>query len=129
MAEFTLSSFFPSNIFYALSTDNNLAILIFSVLFGLSLGFVSAEKSKTLVNLLDALFEAFMKLVDGALYFLPFALLSIMADQFARSGSQLITLFALKRPRWRSPIFIVPFLKLGASVSPLDELPTTPSTY
>lgn len=90
-----LSSFIPSNIFYALSTDNNLAILIFSVLFGISLGFVSAEKSQTLVKLLDAFFEAFMKMVDGALYFLPIALLSIMADQFARSGGQLITLLAI----------------------------------
>ncbi len=91
----TLSAFLPSNIFYALSTDNNLAILIFSVLFGLSLGFVSAEKSQALVNLLDAFFEAFMKLVDGALYFLPIALLSIMADQIARSGGQIITLLAM----------------------------------
>ena len=90
----TLKSFLPSNIFYALSTDNNLAILIFSVIFGLSLGFVSAEKGAPLINLLDALFEAFMKLVDGALYFLPFALISIMADQFAKSGSQLLTLLA-----------------------------------
>ena len=34
----------------------------------------------------------------------------------------LITLAACSRPRWRSPMLIVPFLKLGASAKPLEEL-------
>ena len=38
-------------------------------------------------------------------------------------------LFALIRPLCRSPIFIVPFLKEGTSIRPLEELPITPSTY
>jgi hypothetical protein len=50
------------------------------------------------------------------------------APMLARSGSQLITLLAIRRPRWRSPILTVPLRKLGTSASPLEELPTTPST-
>ena len=45
-----------------------------------------------------------------------------------RRDGQSITLSALSRPFWRSPIFTVPLKKLGASAKPLDELPTMPST-
>ena len=45
------------------------------------------------------------------------------ADEIlAMSGLQSITLSALTLPFWRSPIFIVAILKLGASIKPLDEL-------
>ena len=50
-----------------------------------------------------------------------------MIDVF--DGLQSITLFAFSRPFCLSPILTVPILNVGASVRPLEELPTTPSTY
>ena len=43
-------------------------------------------------------------------------------------GSQSMTLFALILPFCLSPTFMVPILNVGASVKPLEEFPTTPST-
>ena len=45
------------------------------------------------------------------------------------SISQLIVLLDCNLPLCLSPMFIVGFLKLGTSSIPLDELPTTASTY
>ena len=43
--------------------------------------------------------------------------------------SQLMTLSAIIRPFSRSPISTVGTLKVGVSITPLDEFPATASTY
>ena len=85
-----MSSFFtnmvPSNIFHALSLGSVMAILFFSIIFGLAVGFLPDESSTLLINMLTAIFQAFQKLIGWSLYLLPFGLVCLLAGQIAMVG-------------------------------------------
>ncbi|MDL2228976.1 cation:dicarboxylase symporter family transporter [Treponema sp. OttesenSCG-928-L16] len=82
------TSMVPSNIFFALSSGSTMAIVFFSIVFGIAIGFLKDESAVLLVNLLTAIFEAFQKLVSSSLYLLPFGLICLMAGQIAQVGVQ-----------------------------------------
>jgi proton glutamate symport protein len=81
-----LSSLIPSNIFSALALGSTMAVVFFSIVFGISIGFIKDESSELLINLLSSIFEAFQKLVSSSLYLLPFGLICLMAGQIAQVG-------------------------------------------
>jgi proton glutamate symport protein len=88
-----LSFFFknmvPSNIFSALSLGSTMAVVFFSITFGIAIGLLKDESAALLINLLSAFFEAFQKLVSSSLYLLPFGLICLMAGQIASVGIQI----------------------------------------
>ncbi|MDR0409598.1 MAG: cation:dicarboxylase symporter family transporter [Spirochaetaceae bacterium] len=83
------TSMVPSNIFSALSLGNTMAIVFFSIIFGIAIGLLKEDSATLLINLLSAIFEAFQKLVNSSLYLLPLGLVCLMAEQIAEVGIQI----------------------------------------
>ncbi|MDR2071266.1 MAG: cation:dicarboxylase symporter family transporter [Treponema sp.] len=81
-----LTSLVPSNIFSALAFGSTMAVVFFSIVFGIAIGFVNDQSADMLIKLLSAIFEIFQKLVSASLYLLPFALICLMAGQIAQVG-------------------------------------------
>lgn len=90
----------PSNIFYSLSFGSTLAIVFFSIIFGIAVGSLKKESSRYITTLFSAVFEAFQRLISWSLYFLPVGLVCLLSGQISRVGvtifmamSQFILLF------------------------------------
>lgn len=81
----TLSDFFikifPSNIFNALAQGDSIKIVFFSIVLGIALSYNSVN-SRMIIEISESLYDAFFEILQRVMYFLPFALLSIMAEQF-----------------------------------------------
>jgi len=88
-----ISSFFasliPANIFQALTLGSVMAIVFFSIILGVAIGFLQEESALLLINLLTAIFQAFQKLIGWSLYLLPFGLVCLLAGQIAAVGVQI----------------------------------------
>ncbi|MDR1238667.1 MAG: cation:dicarboxylase symporter family transporter [Treponema sp.] len=84
--EVFLTSLIPSNIFSALAFGSTMAIVFFSIVFGIAIGFVNDQSADTLIKFLGAIFETFQKLVSASLYLLPLGLICLMAGQIAQVG-------------------------------------------
>lgn len=76
-----LVDFFPENIFQALANNETIKILIFSIIFGIILKYMHSGTASSIISFLDNLFETFNTLLSFLLYFLPFGLIAIMAEQ------------------------------------------------
>jgi len=83
------SDMIPSNIFRALSLGSTMAIVFFSIIFGVAIGFLPDESATMLIDLLSAIFQAFQKLINWSLYLLPFGLICLLAGQIAAVGIQI----------------------------------------
>jgi proton glutamate symport protein len=112
-----IASFFrnvvPSNIFHALTVGNTMAIVFFSLIFGIAIGFLQEESALLLISLLAAIFEAFQKLINWSLYFLPVGLVCLMAGQIAAVGPQIfvaMSKFIMLYGIGTAAIFIVAFV-------------------
>jgi proton glutamate symport protein len=81
-----LRALIPSNIFNALGSGSIMAIVFFSIIFGMAIGFLREESANMLLDLLSALFEAFQNLISWSLYILPFGIICLMAGQIAQVG-------------------------------------------
>jgi len=79
----------PTNIFSALSDGNSLRILIFSILLGIAIGLVPLSASEQAIDMLNALFEAFKRIIGWIMYALPFGLFCIFASTLATTGLDL----------------------------------------
>jgi adenylate cyclase len=66
-----------------------MAVVFFSITFGIAIGFLKDDSAALLINLLSAAFEAFQKLVSSSLYLLPIGLICLMAEQIAAVGVQI----------------------------------------
>lgn len=96
-----IDSIVPSNIFTAFSTGQSLAIVFFSILFGIAIGSMHGTSTGVL-PLLEDVYTAFFRILNGALYGLPFGLICLISDQVSRMGmgviialAKLVTLFFL----------------------------------
>jgi proton glutamate symport protein len=88
----------PNNIFQALSNNENVKVLFFVILFGISIGIVQKEKASDLFALLEILYLVVNKLIEWLVYLLPLALMGSLAAQFASVGIDILfamTEFAL----------------------------------
>lgn len=81
-----LKMMIPENIFLALSKGNNLAVLFFSLVLGMSLGYTKHQGAKDTVGFLEVMYEAFTKMIGGIMYGLPFGLLCLFADHISHIG-------------------------------------------
>lgn len=76
----------PSNIFAALTADDTLQVLVFSLLFGLALGGVSARAAEGLDRTLDAVAQGCQRLMRWLNLLLPPVLFCTSAGQVAKTG-------------------------------------------
>ncbi len=81
----------PQNIFTALTQGETLKIIFFSIILGVMLKFTSKKSSANLISSFDGIFEAFQALIKFAMYFLPFGLCALLADQFSQIGFSILT--------------------------------------
>lgn len=84
-----LTSLFPSNIFAALSNGSNLQILVFSIMFGLAIGFIPEKPANHMVDTCDAIYKTFAKIVQWLMYLLPFGICGLIADQLSQMGFEI----------------------------------------
>ena len=79
----------PDNVVGAAATGKILPFLFFCVCFGIALGTLK-EKAKPLTDMLETLFEATIRIVNGILRVTPVAVAGIMAWVFATQGLSMI---------------------------------------
>jgi Na+/H+-dicarboxylate symporter len=81
---------FPENIFGALTTGNKIAILIFAILFGVALGSIARSKSEKAIELLDAFYDTFIKIIQWLMYALPVGLFCLAYSQVSAVGLDIL---------------------------------------
>jgi proton glutamate symport protein len=85
-----LHAMIPSNIFYDLGRGSNLSILFFSLILGVAIGTIGGKKARSVIDVAEGLFEAFSKIVDWSMYLLPVGLFSLLANQLASTGTDIL---------------------------------------
>ncbi|PZV11807.1 MAG: dicarboxylate/amino acid:cation symporter [Leptolyngbya sp.] len=85
-----VDSVVPDNIFAALSEDQTLKVLLFAMIFGVSLGLVKAPTTAALFDTLDSLYRSFNQVIHWLTYLLPFGLCSLLADQLSQVGVEVL---------------------------------------
>ena len=76
---------FPKSIFEALSTNEVLQIVVFSLFFGIALAAIG-EKGKSVTRALDAISEVMFKIVGYVMTFAPYAVFGSVAAVIASKG-------------------------------------------
>lgn len=86
----TLLSIVPVNIVASLADAHLVSIIFFSVLFGVALALIK-EKKKPVVDLLEALEKAILKMISICLKYAPFGVFCLMSAITGRFGLGVIT--------------------------------------
>jgi len=76
----TLINIIPENIFSAMSNTDMLAIIFFSILFGVFVTKLNTEKRILLTNIFDAVFDVMMKITLFIIRFAPLGVMGIVAS-------------------------------------------------
>jgi Na+/H+-dicarboxylate symporter len=84
-----VSHLVPASIFEAMSTNEILPIVIFSVFFGVALTAVG-DKGKPIVRGVEALVRVMLQLTDYVMRFAPFAVFTAVASALAERGPTII---------------------------------------
>ena len=79
----------PQSIFEAMSTNEILPIVVFSVFFGVALTAVG-ERGKPIVSGVEALVRVMLQVTDYVMRFAPFAVFTAVASALAERGPQII---------------------------------------
>jgi Na+/H+-dicarboxylate symporter len=79
----------PTNVVRAAADGQMLALLLFSVLLGMGLGKINSASSAHAISVLDAFYNALVKVMGWILYGLPFGLFAMMADHTAHGGLEM----------------------------------------
>lgn len=86
----TLMSIVPTNIVTAMSNAHLLSIIFFSIMMGIGLSLIG-EKKKPVVDFLDSLQEAIIKMVHIILLYAPFGVFCLMASIAGTYGSKIFS--------------------------------------
>ena len=84
-----VSHLVPASIFEAMSTNEILPIVIFSVFFGVALTAVG-EKARPIVRGVESLVKVMLQVTDYVMRFAPFAVFTAVASALAERGPQII---------------------------------------
>lgn len=84
----------PTSITEAMTKNEILQIVVFSVLFGVACGAVG-EKSKVLVDALEGTSYVMLKFTGIVMWFAPFAVFGAVASALARSGPQVLKTYGV----------------------------------
>jgi len=103
---FFFDEMIPDNIFAALSRDEKLSVLFFSIIVGITLGTVGPKTGQPAVAVLEAFYETFIKIIGCLMYALPLGLLCLSAGQISQLGLEIL----------ESMLKLVLFVYIGAFV-------------
>lgn len=76
----------PRNPLAAAAEGDMLAVILFSLLFGIALSFTATDSAKTLKGAIAGLYDVMMKLIDGVLWLMPLGVLALVFAMTARLG-------------------------------------------
>lgn len=88
----TLLNIIPDNIFTSLMTANILQIICFTLFLGLCIAKLPNEKQQPLIDILDVINEALIKMVEKVLIVAPIGVFALMANSVALFGIDIIFL-------------------------------------
>ena len=136
--DFTLKAFiahvFPSSIAQAMSNNEILQILVFSLFFGTALSFVRSKGHHTLYNMIDELAKIKFRVTDYVMRFAPLGVFAAMAAAITTEGlgvlvsyGKLIGEFYLGLALLWGVLFLIGYLFLGKSVRRLGGLIKEPT--
>ena len=132
-AGFTASNFFlhliPTSIFKSLAENEILQIVVFSIIFGISIGSLG-KTGKLLLSVLDELSHVMLKLTSMVMWFAPIAVFAAITATIAKQGLGVLATLAKFMGSFYVGIFIlwavlifVGFLILGPRVKTLGFFP------
>lgn len=78
--------FIPENIFSALNMGESLKVVIFCLIFGISLGQIKGAGQQIIIDVLKTIQQASISIFKFLNYFLPFALLAMISSQVGKVG-------------------------------------------
>ncbi len=81
-----LTQLVPRNLASAILEDNYLAVLFFSILMGLAIGYAPEEGRDTALGVIETFFDALLRIVNWIVFLLPLGLVCIVAGEVARGG-------------------------------------------
>jgi Na+/H+-dicarboxylate symporter len=85
-----LQAIVPENIFKSLTGGDTLAVLFFSILTGISMGLLKSEANKAALMVINGFYDGFLAIIGWMMYFLPFGLLCLFADEIAKVGFEIV---------------------------------------
>lgn len=85
-----LHTMIPGNVFAAASNGNSLALVFFCIVTGIALGMLRNDKAKTALRVVEAGYDAFMKIISWIMYALPLGLFCLVAAKLADMGSEVL---------------------------------------
>ena len=80
------SKFIPENIFQSLNLGESLKVVIFCLIFGISLGSIKNSGQQIIIDILKTIQQASISIFKFLNYFLPFALLAMISSQVGKIG-------------------------------------------
>ncbi len=86
-----ISRAIPQNLIYAMAHNNSLSLLTFSVLFGLVIGYARGKAVDSVYQIMQGIFELFLKLINAIIYILPLGLMALISEQVATTGFNLFS--------------------------------------
>ncbi len=76
----------PTNIFESFVDNDTLKVLLFFGMFGIMLGMIDGQKANAVRKGMEGIYQAFCRLVDMILIFLPLGMFVMIAVQFSKDG-------------------------------------------
>lgn len=86
---------FPENIAKAIAGNQVLQVVVFTILFAISLAMLSEEKRKPMLQFAESLSDVMFKFTHIVMYFAPFAVLGALAYSIASFGFDVLKNLAL----------------------------------
>ncbi|RKY85802.1 hypothetical protein DRQ09_06820 [candidate division KSB1 bacterium] len=110
-------SIIPPNIVSAISNENILGVMLFSILFGISI-ILSGEKGNIITDFLGSLMEILFKFIQLIMFTAPIGVFSLMAYTLATYGIKIIITFSsFLLALWIGAIvFLIIICYLGTSI-------------
>lgn len=71
----------PDNIFVSLVDGKSLQVLFFSILVGIALGQDRRKSNQVTLDIIEAIFDSLLKIINWLVYLLPFGLFALLAAQ------------------------------------------------
>ncbi len=85
-----IQSIIPTNIIKAIYERNDIAIVIFCSILGISLGLSKNENVAVVINFCDVIFTSFLRYVNKLIYILPIALFFLISNFVSHIGFSLL---------------------------------------
>ncbi|MEN2434107.1 cation:dicarboxylase symporter family transporter [Weeksellaceae bacterium A-14] len=85
----------PKSLFEAFATNEVLQIVVFSVMFGVALANMGEAYTKSVINILDVIAHAILKMVGYIMWVAPFGVFGAIAAVVATNGFEIFKVYAI----------------------------------